>query len=256
MNTRQRRVRAVELTLTPREVVLVWLREAMQAGTFLEGARHYPPYRGEVANKVLRAVRASMKGQPGPLVERAILQGRREADSLYILVTNANIAVLRDWEQHRREFLFLLGCLAAEVNGNATKNRVEQLLRPLVIVFLESVLMLDGSIAQLVRERLNGQPLLFRDVADKLAEQLQMATDMSTWFNLLAVELGAAEIDLEDLRDSLQSEVERTVTIWVHQARLEMLTLFGEMEETRSALDQHFLLCQPPPLSGLEAHEQ
>jgi len=102
MNSRQRRVHAIELTLTPQQVVMVWLRDAMQAGTFEEGARHSPPYRGEVANKVLRAVRASMQGQPGPLVERAILQGRREADSLYLLVTNANIAVLRGYMTSRR----------------------------------------------------------------------------------------------------------------------------------------------------------
>jgi hypothetical protein len=45
MNSRQRRVRAIELTLTPQQVVVVWLRNALQAGTFEEGARHSPPYR-------------------------------------------------------------------------------------------------------------------------------------------------------------------------------------------------------------------
>ena len=53
MNRRQRRVRAIELTLTPQQVVVLWLRNAMQAGTFEEGARHSPPYRGTVANAVL-----------------------------------------------------------------------------------------------------------------------------------------------------------------------------------------------------------
>jgi hypothetical protein len=37
MNSRQQRVRSIELTLTPQEVVLLWLRNALQAGTFEEG---------------------------------------------------------------------------------------------------------------------------------------------------------------------------------------------------------------------------
>jgi hypothetical protein len=34
MKNRQRRVREVELSLTPQQVVMVWLRDAVQAGTF------------------------------------------------------------------------------------------------------------------------------------------------------------------------------------------------------------------------------
>jgi hypothetical protein len=42
MKSRQRRVRAIELCLTPPQVVVVWLRNA-PAGTLEEGARHSPP---------------------------------------------------------------------------------------------------------------------------------------------------------------------------------------------------------------------
>ena len=34
MKSRQRRLKAIELTLTPKQVVVVWLRNALQAGTF------------------------------------------------------------------------------------------------------------------------------------------------------------------------------------------------------------------------------
>jgi len=47
MKSRQQRVRAIELSLTPQLVVMVWLRNA-QAGAFEEGARHSPPYRGAI----------------------------------------------------------------------------------------------------------------------------------------------------------------------------------------------------------------
>jgi hypothetical protein len=71
MKSRPRRLRAIELSLTPQQVVVVWLRDAVRAGTFEEGARHSPPYRGAVANAVLRTVRNSMKGHPEALIEGA-----------------------------------------------------------------------------------------------------------------------------------------------------------------------------------------
>jgi hypothetical protein len=146
MNDRQRRVRSIELTLTPREVVLVWLRDAMQAGTIEENARHSPPHRGAIANTVLHIVQTSMKGQPESLIEQAILQARREADLLYLLIVKANMAALEGWPQRRREYVFLLGYLTAEMNEKTTKNRV-QTLRLAVLAFLKSVIMLDASIA-------------------------------------------------------------------------------------------------------------
>jgi hypothetical protein len=72
-----------------------------------------------------------------------------------------------------------------------------------------------------------------------------MATDLSTWFNMLAVAVGAAEIDLEELRNSLQSEIDRTVSIWVNQARVGMLGLFGTVQEVHAAMDQVFLRANP-----------
>src|SRR5450759_2757909 len=114
MNSRQRRVRAIELTLTPQQVVVVWLRNALQAGTIEDAARRTPPARGAVANAVWNTVRNSMKGQPEPLIERAIIQARQEADLLYQLAVNANIAVFESRAQREREYALLLGC----VSGN------------------------------------------------------------------------------------------------------------------------------------------
>ena len=141
MNSRQRRVRAIELTLTPQQVVVVWLRNALQAGTFEEGARHAQPYRGTVTNAVYGIVRNSMKGQAEPLIELAVIQARQEADLLYNLVVNANTEVLRNRAQREREYIFLLGYLSAELNGKITKDRVEDL-RLAFLMFIEPVIIL------------------------------------------------------------------------------------------------------------------
>jgi hypothetical protein len=80
-----------------------------------------------------------------------------------------------------------------------------------------------------------------------------MTTNLSTWFNMLAVEVGAAEINMEKLRNSLQSEADWQVSIWVSNARVTMLSLFGEMEELHAAMDQVFLLFEPKTGEGNNA---
>jgi hypothetical protein len=118
------------------------------------------------------------------------------------------------------------------------------MLRPVVLMFIKSVIVIDGAIAALVTEQLTGQPALFCDSAGKLAEQLQLATNLSTWFNMLAVEVGVAEINLEEFKNSLQSEIDRNISIWVNVARVTMLSLFGTTEEMRPAMDRLSLLCE------------
>jgi len=241
MKSRQRRLKAIELTLTPKQVVVVWLRNALQAGTFEDGARRTPPPREAVANAVLNAVRNSMKGQPDLLVERAVFQARREADLLYNLVVGVNVEVIENKLQREREYILLLGYLSAEMRGKSTKDRV-QTLRLAVLMFLENVIILDAAIAHVAAERLNGQPVLFRDSAAKLEEQLQMAEELSEHFNSLARAVGAAETNLEELRNSLQSETDRQISIWVHLARSAALSTFGTEKEMHAAMEQSFLL--------------
>jgi hypothetical protein len=82
--------------------------------------RHSPPHRGAIANAMLRTVKDSMKGQPEPLIERAILQAGREPDLLYQLVVNSNADVVENGEQRDREYAFLLGYLSAEIRLGST----------------------------------------------------------------------------------------------------------------------------------------
>jgi hypothetical protein len=69
-----------------------------------------------------------------------------------------------------------------------------------------------------------------------------MASDLSNWFNEAAVRVGTAQIDLETLRDNLQSEIYRRISIWVHLAHTEALSLFGTQKEIHDAIEQSLLL--------------
>jgi len=137
----------------------------------------------------------------------------------------------------------LVGYLSAEMRGKATKDRI-QILCLVVQKFLESVIILDTVIAQVVAERLSGQPVLFRDCSVKLEEQLKMAERASEYFNFLACSAGTAEIDLGELRENLQPETDRQISIWVTLARLETLSAFGNLDDMHATMDRLFLLCE------------
>ena len=107
-------------------------------------------------------------------------------------------------------------------------------LRLAVLKFLESVIILDAAIAQVVAERLNGQPVLFRDCSVKLEEQVQMAERASEYFNFMARSEGTTEIDLAELRESLQPEIDRQISIWFSLARLETVSAFGNLADVHA----------------------
>ncbi len=184
-----------------------------------------------------------MKGQPEPLVKRAIGQAQREADLLYLLVIYTNVAVLEEREHRRREYYFLLASVLAQRDGSTTKKWV-QIFRLVVLVFIKSVLILDAAIAQVVSERLDGQPLLFRDSTVKLEEQLQMAEQLTGYFNVLARAADTAEINLEELRKSLQSEADRQVSLWTSLAHMNAFGALGNSQEMHAAMDRLLLLCE------------
>ena len=237
MKTRERRVRKIELSLTPQQIVSVWLKNALQNATFEAGVQHNPPYRGAVANAVYYNVRASMKGHDETLIERAVTQARQEADTLYSLVVNLNVRVMETTSQRNREYLFLLALLNAEMRAGLT-NESADILRVVFLMFIETVVILDAAITQAAEERLGDRSILFRDVEVKLEEQVQMATDLSARFNEATLDLGTDPINLEQLRESLPAEIEHQATSWAHLARMEALAAFGTLEELHVALGE------------------
>src|ERR1017187_8751455 len=202
-------------------------------------------------NEVLRTVRNGMKGQPEPFVERAVTQARQEADLLFSLVVNANVRVLETRQQREREYIILLGRLGAELRAGLTTDRAD-ILHMVFLIFIETVIILDAAIGQVAVERLSGQPLLFRDAAAKLAEQLKMAGDLSMWFSEVAVPVGSAPIDLEELRASLRSEIDHQSFRWTRLARIESLSLFGTEQELHAALDESIRFFRPSEAESSE----
>jgi hypothetical protein len=50
------------------------------------------------------------------------------------------------------------------------------------------------------------------------------------------------EINMEELQNSLRSETDRQISIWVHLARTAALSTFGAEKEMHAAMEQGLLL--------------
>jgi hypothetical protein len=77
-----------------------------------------------------------------------------------------------------------------------------------------------------------------------------MAERLSYHFNFLACAAGVAEINLEELRNSLQSETDHQVSIWINLARVAALGAFGTDAEMHAAMDQYALLFEAKAEDG------
>jgi hypothetical protein len=119
----------------------------------------------------------------------------------------ANVAVLENADQREREYFFLLGYLRAEMGGNATEDRIRTL-RSALLMFVESVVVLDAAVSKIAAEHMSGQPVLFRDCADNLQRQVEMAARFSGSFNCLGGRTAGVEINLEEVRDSLRAQID------------------------------------------------
>jgi hypothetical protein len=236
MKREDRRLKTIELSLTPSQVVLLWLKTAVTR-TYEEGARQAPPPRSAIANSVGRNVRDSLKDKPEEMIERAVLQARQEADLLYNLVIDLNVCVQNEFIAINREYALFLGNISALLHS-ALLRVAENDLKTLTLFFVERVFVLEGAISRLSVERLCGQQVLFADSVQKLAEVVGFAEEAVDHFNFIAKEIGCPALDRDEIRISLRAEIDQQAARTFLVARSAMLSLFGEGSDLRANYDR------------------
>lgn len=246
MNNHQKRLQEIEVSLTPYQLVLLWIETATK-GTYVEGAVQSPGPRSRIANSVAGIVRTDLKGQSEDMIERAILQARQQADFLYMIVVGVNADVVRDSIARRRECRFLLGYLHAVAHSSIlTDSKIR--IREFTLSFVEQIFVLEGAISQIRSQMFGGHCILFSDCAVKLKEQLEMAGDVLEVFNIIASGLHIPVLTKEQICETLQQEVQQLVSHSEMAARAVTLDDFGTEAEFRENI---------APLSALlPAHER
>jgi hypothetical protein len=236
MKSRQRRLKAIEVNLTPDQVVLLWMSGALK-GTYESGAFQSPPPRSAIANSIARIVTNALKGHAMTVIEKAILQARQEADLLYNIIIGVNVSVQNQYLERYREFAFLLGFFSAVMRGCIAKHS-EKSLRALTLFFVEKILVVEAAISEISAQRFRGQPILFSDSAAKLNEQFDFAEKALELFNSLAREESFLELNRDEISSMLRTEVDQQVSRSVLVARGEMLAVFGNDAELRANFDK------------------
>ena len=179
-----------------------------------------------------------MKGYPQPVIEKAVLQARQEADSLYMLIVEVNVQILTDVALSNVYSPLVIRHFRAAITQDTINVGFIRELRLSLVQIVEDLLVAEGSALQVTTEYLNGQEVLFSDTSDALAKQMQFAEELIDSFNSVARLVRVSLIDLETLRDSISSRVDQQVVSWRNTARLEMLATFGEGDSWRVAMGQ------------------
>jgi hypothetical protein len=119
MNHRQR-LKTIELSMTPSQAVLLWFEKTKKAGSFEQGSQHRPVPREAIAKAVESLIRRGMKAEPEHLLQEAVRQAQQEADSLYLLIIEANVAALHAI-YYRNKYLMLVSghtCWLSDKHSN------------------------------------------------------------------------------------------------------------------------------------------
>lgn len=235
MNHRQRRLKTIELALTPRQTVLLWIRKATN-GTFEDGALHAFP-RGVIANSIMNNVTNALKLGSQELIERAVRQARQEADILYNLAIDVNAEVLTSTIARHRESAFLAQYLRGITRVNFGSHSEEELRRT-ILLFVEEVFLLDGTVSEVCAEHFGGQPILFKDSDQRLRTQVGMANGALECFNSVAAKLNFKELTEKSIREALKGDIATRSSLWLDFARVRTLADFGNEAEYRIAYRQ------------------
>jgi hypothetical protein len=239
MSNHRQRLKEIEVSLTPREVLFLWMRKVLP-GTFEDAVFHFQPVwpRAAVANSIAGIVKKSLEGQPETLVEQAIHQARREADWLYMIVVDANTYVQEEFLQRTREKLFLLCYLQTTLHCRQLSTVPEEPIRSVTLEFVESILLLEGSVLRTSTEHFAGQPILFSDSATRLKKQLDMVDEVLEIFNSIAGRACFRPLNKKEISDRLVPEVEQQVERWSIVARGAMLGTLGDWSEFKANSDR------------------
>ena len=237
MTNHHRRLKTIELTLTPEQIVLLWLGRARAAGGFCDIWRSSPEPRSFIAIAVSKAISERMQPFPEPLVGRAILKGRQKADVLYMLIVHINGTVLESEHPTGRAFSLLARYMLAVAQAPRNADQLKELRSALVPV-IEDMLILEDAITRATAEHFINREILFRDASKVLEKQLEMVKRFVESFNYLTFQTPIAKIDLEVLRITTQSKVLAQCTEWIRHARLNMLLTFDPGESWRIVLDE------------------
>jgi hypothetical protein len=247
VKNQRKRLRTIELELTPEQIVFLWINNVLREGSYYDVWRCVPEPRTYIANAVSEAVSKSMRGSANTLVEQAIREARMKADFVYLLFLQPNTYIYNSVAPMRVS----LGLLASGIRILLSQEKQDAghltnfgwYLR----FMIEEALEFEEAVNRVRTEYFDGQNILFRETTNALEYRLYFLNQFVKSFNLLAHQACVDEIDIVKLQDSIQSAQSVLASDWVNIARLEMLCIYDRGDNAR-ALAKEIITRDPLPI--------
>ena len=235
-----KRLARVETSLTPKQAVLLWLKEVQQLDheAFLEKSFKCPMHeapRNRIPEMAEKAVRDSLskKGMKPELIARAEVEAWKQADSLVVLVFNLNDQVQQNFLQSWPRLLYLcvqLRWMGEQFDEHGVFNAAEwDTWREILIATLARMWLLRATIAAVSEQHYDSHSVLFLEQETDLNQCIHGAEFMAKLYNdLEGVLPSRTAIDLTALQSSIEAQVPAAVGERVAGAKAKTLRDLGE----------------------------
>jgi hypothetical protein len=244
---KQRRLIRIEAVLSPKQAVLLWLRQEHQGKTSEEYVRWLlskPPSfapRPRVEKQVVDAIRAAMRGQEPTRIRQAVRQGQMQADFLILLVNRINAVILNDSQTRGLKIALLyerLRNIAICDESEATSEWATYLKAVAV-----DLLALQKASELIEDKYFDRESILLIDVLDDLQQQTSMMGKMVNAYDAIAVESGRPELVIngEAFQAAVNVRASQTAGYIVALAKSKMLDDFGEHEAADEVIRPYFM---------------
>lgn len=240
-----KRLTKIEASLTPKQAVLLWLKETRQLGhddwtvRAWKAPFHETP-RFRISVMVEKAVRDSLgkKGLKPEFITRVALEAQKEADFFLVLIRHVREEVALDSPLRGLQLLLLNEKLARMlehfVEHDIFDPEAWDEWRTALMNTISPLWQLRATIAAISARFYDHHPILFAEEENGLNQDIRMAETLAAQYNSLEGGLPSwTALDLGALQSSVEAEVPAAVDRWVIFARARSLRDFGEEEAAR-----------------------
>ena len=244
----KKRLAKITTSLTPKQSVLLWLKEAREFGfyEYVEWVAHNfssddsPQH--QIYKRIEKSVREAMKYQDKNVIDRAVSQACREAAFLFTLVLNVNVGLLNDSKANTLQ----AALLAEQLKGVLLNNERTSLLswRMRVIAYTGELLRIQTAIEIISDKFFEGHQILCRNAAENLTSNIETINQIIDVYNETSAQFlhganteklkkdnsnlprtagDSFTIDLEEIHQVNQSYVADKVGLLVNSSKAEIM---------------------------------
>lgn len=239
---KEKRLQRIETSLTPKQVVLLWLKDAQQMGLigYIEQQFNSPMHEAPrarlteiVGNAVCKTLRT--QGMKAQLIMHFAREARKETDFLIVLVRDMQKEVRHECLLNTPYILLLCEKLKRMLEHFTLQNKFEpemwELWRGVLILRLRTLQLLKEIIGTISERYFDHQPLLFREDTTDFERHIGILEEFVKHYNSLKGELPVwTAIELNARASDFRKQVSYGMRIRVANAKSTTLEDFGELE--------------------------